>query len=129
MEVVVHSIVRDVNDVPVVILREKDGDRMLPIWVGGVEAVAISLASERKMAPRPLTHETLYRTIQGLDGKVEKVVINKLQADVFYARMIITRGNQIISIDIRPSDAMAVALLAGAPIYVDENVLKEGKLT
>ncbi len=130
VKVYVHSVITDVNyNEPVVILREVNGTRVLPIWIGPMEAAAISLALNNEMTARPLTHETLYRIVRGLGGEVEKVAITKLEHNVFFGRLIIKRGeSEIVTVDIRPSDAIAIALLANAPIFVADDVMAKGQL-
>ncbi len=130
VKVYVHSVITDVNyNEPVVILREVNGTRVLPIWIGPMEAAAISLALNNEMTARPLTHETLYRIVRGLGGEVEKVAITKLEHNVFFGRLVIKRGeDEIVTVDIRPSDAIAIALLANAPIFVVDDVMTKGQL-
>ncbi len=130
VKVYVHSVITDVNyNEPVVILREVNGTRVLPIWIGPMEAAAISLALNNEMTARPLTHETLYRIVRGLGGEVEKVAITKLEHNVFFGRLVIKRGeDEIVTVDIRPSDAIAIALLANAPIFVADDVMAKGQL-
>ncbi len=130
VKVYVHSVITDVNyNEPVVILREVNGTRVLPIWIGPMEAAAISLALNNEMTARPLTHETLYRIVRGLGGEVEKVAITKLEHNVFFGRLVIKRGeDEIVTVDIRPSDAIAIALLANAPIFVADDVMTKGQL-
>ncbi len=106
-----------------VLLKEKNGSRHLPIIVGPFEGKAISMALNGETFSRPLTHDLLYEVIKTLGAKVEKVVINDLVDGTFYARLILNREGQTYSIDARPSDAMAVALRAGAPIFASSTVM------
>ncbi len=130
VKVYVHSVITDVNySEQIVILREVNGTRVLPIWIGPMEAAAISLALNNEKSARPLTHETLYRIVKGLGGEVEKVAITKLEHNVFFGRLIIKKGeNEVLTVDIRPSDAIAIALLANAPIFVADDVMAKGQL-
>ncbi len=109
---------------PVVVLRAEDG-RILPIYIGISEAVAIHSALKNEIPPRPMTHDLLVEVIRRLDAKVEKIVIDDLVDNTFYARLILRRGDREIEIDARPSDSIAVAVRLGAPIYIDESVLDE----
>jgi len=110
---------------PVVILKEVEGSRLLPIWIGHSEASAIAFALEGIHAERPLTHDLIKRILDGLDVEVIKIVINKIVNNTFYARIILKRNSTILSIDARPSDSIAVALRTNAPIYVSESVLQQ----
>jgi len=108
----------------VVLLKEAEGDRVLPIWIGPSEAQAIAreLAGER--FPRPLTHDLLATIVEGLHAKVTRVVISDLQENTFFASLILEKDGEVISIDARPSDSIAVALRAKAPIFVNEKLLQ-----
>lgn len=108
---------------PVVILKEKNGDIRLPIWIGSAEANAISVMLEGVKVPRPLTADLLGSIIQKTGGRIDYVVINDLQNQVFYAYLMVNANWTQVEIDSRPSDAIAVALRAGAPIYVEKAVL------
>ncbi len=107
----------------VVILKEKDADRYLPIWIGPAEADAIAVRLQEVTVARPLTHDLLTNMIEQLGGAVRSVVVNDLANDTFFARIHIERDGSIIEVDSRPSDAIAVAVRTGVPIYVDERVL------
>jgi bifunctional DNase/RNase len=113
---------------PIVILRESDSETVLPIWVGVYEANAIALEIEKVATPRPMTHDLLKNLLIGLETSVRKVVVTELKDDTFYAVIWLERGGEIISIDSRPSDALALALRMDCPIYVEEEVLKTSKL-
>ena len=110
----------------VVLLKEADGDRVLPIWIGPAEAQAIAreLAGER--FPRPLTHDLLATIVEGLHAKVTRVVISDLQENTFFASLILEKDGEVISIDARPSDSIAVALRCHAPLFVADKLLTEG---
>jgi len=108
----------------IVILRELDGERILPIWIGPGEAQAIRRILADESFPRPLTHDLLHLVIEGLQGKVARIVISDLKESTFYASIIIEREGPILSIDARPSDSVALALRAKAPIFVNEELLQ-----
>ena len=127
VEVEVYEILLDESvKAPVVVLREKNGDRILPIWIGQAEAISIAYAMEEIGTERPLTHDLIKLIIDGFGAKLEKVVINDLRDNTYFARLIFKMDSTIISIDARPSDSIAIALRTKSPIYVSEKVLKEG---
>jgi uncharacterized protein len=109
----------------VVILRETGGERILPIWIGPGEAQAIRRVLADEPFPRPLTHDLLVRVVEGLKARVSRVVVSELRENTFYANVIVQAGAETLSIDSRPSDALAVALRAKAPIFVNEELLQE----
>lgn len=109
----------------VVILRELDGLRILPIWIGPAEAAAIRRLLAGEAFPRPLTHDLLQAVVEGLKAKVTRVVISELRENTFYAHVIVERDAELLSVDARPSDAIAVALRAKAPLWVNETLLQE----
>ena len=112
---------------PVVILKETDGERVLPIWIGENEAKAIALELAGKKFARPLTHDLMMAIIEGLHARVERVVISELKENTFYAVVLIQRDSEFASIDARPSDSIALALRAKAAIFVaDELLVQEG---
>lgn len=116
-----------VTNMPIVILKDKEGDRVLPIWVGVFEANSIALQIENITTPRPMTHDLLRNLISGLDGSVDRVVVNDLQDHTFYAVIHLTIKGERVSIDARPSDAIALALRTRAPIMVEESVIDQAK--
>ena len=116
-----------VNNTPIVILRDKDGHRVLPIWVGIFEANAIALQIENHSTPRPMTHDLLRNVIHDLKASVERIVICDLQEQTFYAMIYVATGGEVVAIDARPSDAIALALRTRAPIFVEESVLSSAK--
>ena len=116
-----------VTNVPIVILKDKDGDRVLPIWVGVFEANAIALQIENIATPRPMTHDLLRNVITDLDGRVDRVVISDLKENTFYAIVHLTVRGERVAIDARPSDAIALALRAHSPILVEESVIDSAK--
>ncbi|HXI29978.1 MAG TPA: bifunctional nuclease family protein [Vicinamibacterales bacterium] len=118
-----------ITNTPIVILRDKDGQKVLPIWVGIFEANAIALQIENIATPRPMTHDLLRNVIHDLRAEVKKIVVCDLQENTFYALIYLAidgRGD-LVAIDARPSDAIALALRTRAPIYVEETVIDHAK--
>jgi uncharacterized protein len=109
----------------VVILKEKEGERVLPIWIGPAEAQAIARELAGQRFPRPLTHDLLATIVEGLKAKVTRVVISDLRESTFYAHLVIEKDGEVVAIDARPSDSIAVALRCGAEVYVNEKLLNE----
>lgn len=116
-----------VTNTPIVILKDANSDTVLPIWVGIYEANAIALEIEKVSTPRPMTHDLIKNVLTGLDAHVHKVVVTELKEDTFYAVIWMEREGRVISVDSRPSDALALALRVDCPIYVDDEVLKNSK--
>jgi bifunctional DNase/RNase len=116
-----------VSNMPVVILRDKEDGLFLPIWVGLFEANAIALEMEKISTPRPMTHDLLRNVLAELGTQVERVIINDLKDNTFFARIHLTRGDTRFDIDSRPSDAIALALRSRAEIFVDHEVLEKSK--
>ena len=116
-----------VTNMPIVILRDLDGKSVLPIWVGVFEANAIALEIEKVATPRPMTHDLIKNVLMGLGGGIRKVVVSDLKEDTFYAMIWVEREGEMIAIDSRPSDALAVALRLDCPIYVEDEVLNSSK--
>ena len=116
-----------VTNMPIVILKDVGTETVLPIWVGIYEANAIALEIEKVATPRPMTHDLIKNVLVGLDANVHKVVVTELREDTFYAVIWLEREGHIISIDSRPSDALALALRVDCPIYVEDEVLKNSK--
>lgn len=126
IEVKVVKLGIDVNSkMPVIILKEKEGQKTLPIWIGLFEAQAIALALEQVKPLRPLTHDLAQLLIEKLDGKLDRVVISDVINNTFYARLFIQRDRENVEVDSRPSDAIALALRFKAPIFVDEIIWKK----
>lgn len=124
IEVFVESIrVNMANYKRVVMLKEKDATRYLPIWIGHFEADAIAIPMQKVPVSRPLTHDLLRSAIEQLGGKLEHVVIHDLADETFYARLVLAHGGQSVEVDARPSDAIALAIRADVPIYVEEKVI------
>ena len=120
----VKALIMDpIANMPVVILRDAEGTQFLPIWVGVFEANAIALQLEGIATPRPMTHDLLRNLLARIDATVEKVVITNLLENTFYAEIHIQVGGVPITVDSRPSDAIALALRAAAPVFVEEEVL------
>jgi bifunctional DNase/RNase len=129
IEMTIRGLLMDpVTNSPIVILKDVAGDTVLPIWVGVYEAHAIQLEMEKVSTPRPMTHDLIKNVLTGLDTQVHKVVVTELREDTFYAVIWLERGGEVISIDSRPSDALALALRVDCPIFVDDLVLKNSKL-
>jgi len=116
-----------ITNMPIVILKDKQGDRVLPIWVGIFEANAIALQIENIATPRPMTHDLLRNIITDLDGRVDRVVVSDLKDNTFYAIIHLTVRGERIAIDSRPSDAIALALRTRSPIMVEETVIDNAK--
>ena len=116
-----------VTNVPIVILRDKEGQKVLPIWVGIFEANAIALQIENISTPRPMTHDLLRNVIQDLKASVQKVVVCDLQDNTFFALIYVLMNGETCAIDARPSDAIALALRTSAPIFVEESVIDNAK--
>ena len=128
VEMKIRGLMMDpVTNMPIVILRDAGGDTILPIWVGIYEANAIALEIEKVTTPRPMTHDLIKNVLTGLETGVQKVVVSELKDDTFYAVIWLEKGGELISIDSRPSDALALALRLDCPIYVEEQVLKSSK--
>jgi hypothetical protein len=112
---------------PIVILKDASSSDVLPIWVGIYEANAIALEIEKVSTPRPMTHDLIKTLLTGLDAGIRKVVVSELRDDTFYAVIWIEKNGSLISIDSRPSDALALALRLDCPIFVDDSVLNSSK--
>lgn len=129
VEMKIRGLMMDpVTNMPIVILKDVAGDAVLPIWVGIYEANAIALEIEKVTTPRPMTHDLIKNLLVGLDTRVHKVVVNELREDTFFAVIWLERDGRIISVDSRPSDALALALRLDCPIFVEDEVLKSSKL-
>jgi bifunctional DNase/RNase len=129
VEMKIRGLMMDpVTNMPIVILKDVGGSSILPIWVGVYEANAIALEIEKVTTPRPMTHDLIKSLLAGLSTGMRKVVVSELKDDTFYAVIWLERDGEIISVDSRPSDALALALRLDCPIYVDESVLKSSKM-
>lgn len=109
---------------PIVILREVDGETVLPVWVGAMEAMAVSLVLNKESLPRPLTHDLLLMTLRALKASLTRVEITDLKEGVFFALLVLNSPEGRVRVDCRPSDAIALAMRAEAPIMVNEEVLR-----
>ncbi len=128
VEMKIRGLMMDpVTNMPIVVLKDITGDSVLPIWVGIYEANAIALEIEKVNTPRPMTHDLIKILLTGLDTSIRKVVVSELRDDTFYALIWLERDGSLISVDSRPSDALALALRHDCPIYVDERVLQTSK--
>jgi bifunctional DNase/RNase len=116
-----------VTNMPIVILKDVNGASVLPIWVGMYEANAIALEIEKISTPRPMTHDLIKSLLLGLNTGLRKVVVSELKDDTFYAVIWLDREGELITVDSRPSDALALALRLDCPIYVEDSVLKTSK--
>ena len=126
IETVVESIrVSLVTQHRVVILKEVDGERHLPIWIGSYEAEAIAMELQGVSASRPLPYDLMRTIIEDMGGSVERITVTDLSDDVFYARIILSQNGREIEVDSRPSDAIALAVRARVPILVDESVMEK----
>ncbi len=129
VEMKIRGLMMDpVTNVPIVILKETTSDAVLPIWVGSYEANAIALEIEKTIVPRPMTHDLLKNVLLGFDAEVRRVVVTELRDDTFYAVIWLERQGKLMSIDSRPSDALALALRMDCPIFVDQEVLAKAKV-
>ncbi len=129
VEVRVQSLGLDkMSNTPVVILQELSGERVLPIWIGPGEASAIAMQLADMRFSRPLTHDLLVSVMGGLGGALQKVIITRVEKNTYYAEMIVRRNGEIISVDARPSDSIAVALRMEARIFADDDLLNEAAL-
>ena len=128
VEMKIRGLMMDpVSNMPIVLLKDVGSDTVLPIWVGVYEANAIALEIEKVNTPRPMTHDLIKNVLTGLDALVHKVVVTELKDDTFYAVIWLEREGRVISIDSRPSDALALALRMDCPIFVEDEVLKHSK--
>ena len=129
VEMKIRGLMMDpVTNMPIVVLKDVQGQAILPIWVGAYEANAIALEIEKVQTPRPMTHDLLKNVFLGLDVSVQKIVVNDLRDDTFFALIWVERDGELMSIDSRPSDALALALRLDCPIFVEDQVLKNSKM-
>ena len=130
VEMKIRGLMMDpVTNMPIVILKDVGSNTVLPIWVGVYEANAIALEIEKGSTPRPMTHDLIKSLLLGLHTGIRKVVVNELKEDTFYALIWLERDGEMISVDSRPSDALALALRLDCPIFVEDAVLKSSKAT
>jgi bifunctional DNase/RNase len=117
----------DANDLPVVLLEERDGSRWVAIWIGTAEAESIAMSIESIASPRPNTHDLARSLIDGLRGEVERVVVTDLRGGTYYATLALRTGRRHVEIDARPSDAIAIALRTDAPIFVRDHLFERAE--
>jgi bifunctional DNase/RNase len=115
------------SNLPIIILRDEDDKRSLPIWIGIYEANAIALELEKIETPRPMTHDLIKNILETIEARVLKVMVTDLKENTFYAVLHLQAGGTEYTVDSRPSDAIALALRVGAPIYVEEDVVRKAK--
>ncbi|NLF25503.1 MAG: bifunctional nuclease family protein [Deltaproteobacteria bacterium] len=128
IEMFVAGLVLDPNtQAPVVVLKDEGGTVHIPIWIGIAEATSIASAIKQLPMARPLTHDLMYDIFQQMSVKVERVVVTELKDSTYYAELILSIGDRAVILDSRPSDAIAVALRASAPIFVAEKVIEQAK--
>lgn len=129
IEMFVGGLVLDPStQAPVIVLKDESGDISLPIWIGIAEATSIASAIKQLNMARPLTHDLMYDIFLQLDVNVERVVITELKDSTYYAELILSVGDKALILDSRPSDAIAVALRASAPIFVTQQVLDHAQV-
>ena len=130
VEMKIRGLMMDpVTNMPIVVLKDVGGNSILPIWVGIYEANAIALEIEKVSTPRPMTHDLIKTLLLGLGTGMRKVVVSELKVDTFYAVIWLEKEGELISVDSRPSDALALALRLDCPIFVDDAVLKNSKMS
>ena len=124
VEMKIRGLMMDpVTNMPIVVLKDVQGQAILPIWVGVYEANAIALEIEKVQTPRPMTHDLLQKVIESTGGQLEKVVINDLRAETWFAQLVIKNGGKTVEVDARPSDAMAIAVRTNAPVFINPDAL------
>lgn len=130
IEVRIRGLMMDpTTSMPIVVLKDIASDAVMPIWVGIFEANAIALEIEKTAAMRPMTHDLTRNLIHHLNARLERVVITELKDDTFYSVLWLKQGDEPVAVDARPSDAIALALRADCPIFVDEKVMETAKLS
>ena len=129
LEMKVHSVAVDpFSNVPIVMLKDLDENRTLPIWIGILEANSITAHLESKISSRPMTHDVLNEIIVKSDLEVLRIEVTDLKSNVYYASIIVSSGDKTFKVDSRPSDAIAIALRTGAPILVEEKVIERSQI-
>jgi len=130
VEVRIRGLMMDpVTNMPMIVLKDTASDAVLPIWVGIFEANAIAMEIEKSSVPRPMTHDLLRNAIRALDAEITKVVVSALKEDTFYAIIWLDRKGETLTLDARPSDALALALRADCPIFVARAVMEHARLS
>lgn len=120
---VAHLGLDQTTNSPVVLLREKGGERVLPIWIGPTEASAIAMEMQGVKAQRPMTHDLLKQVLVGLGGELRRVTITNVRDNTYFAELLIRRDEQVVQVDARPSDSIALALRLHAPIFTSDDLL------
>ena len=129
IEVRIRGLMMDpATNMPIVVLKDVSSDTVMPIWVGIFEANAIAIEIEKVAAPRPMTHDLARNLMRHMKGELEKIVITELRDDTFFAMLWIRQDGELMTLDARPSDAIALALRADCPIFVSEQVMQSAKL-
>ncbi|MEO8294981.1 MAG: bifunctional nuclease family protein [Gemmatimonadota bacterium] len=123
--VVAHLGLDRASNSPVVILREKDGERVLPIWIGPAEASAIAMEMQGVKAQRPMTHDLLKQVIVGLGAELRRVTIRDVKENTYFAELLMSREDHVFQLDARPSDSIALALRLHSPIFASEQLLDQ----
>jgi bifunctional DNase/RNase len=113
---------------PIVLLRERSGERYLPIWIGAAEAAAIALSLQGVVTPRPMTHDLLKTILDDLSVEVQRIIVTELRDSTFYASIQMQKGNDALEVSSRPSDAIALAVRMSVPIFANEDVLEEAAI-
>lgn len=128
VEVRIRGLMMDpVTNMPMIVLKDVNGDGVLPIWVGIFEANAIALEIEKSATPRPMTHDLLRNTLRAFEAEVTRVVVSELRDDTFYAVIWLQRNGETLTLDARPSDALALAMRADCPMYVSRAVMDSAR--
>lgn len=128
VEVRIRGLMMDpVTNMPMIVLKDVAGDGVLPIWVGIFEANAIALEIEKSATPRPMTHDLLRNALRAFDAEVKRVVVSDLKDDTFFAVIWMERNGETLTLDARPSDALALAMRADCPIYVNRSVMDNAR--
>lgn len=129
IEVRIRGLMMDpASNMPIIVLKDIASDTVMPIWVGIFEANAIAIEIEKMAAPRPMTHDLTRNLIRHLNAQLERIVITEIKDETFFAVLWLRQGEDSLAIDARPSDAIALALRADCPIFVDERVMQTAKL-
>jgi bifunctional DNase/RNase len=129
IEVRIRGLMMDpATNMPIVVLKDVGSETVMPIWVGIFEANAIAIEIEKMAAPRPMTHDLTRNLIRHMNGELERIVITELRDDTFFAVLWLRQEGELMTIDARPSDAIALALRADCPIFVSEAVMQSAKL-
>jgi bifunctional DNase/RNase len=129
IEVRIRGLMMDPStNMPIVVLKDVGSDTVMPIWVGIFEANAIAIEIEKVAAPRPMTHDLTRNLMRHMNSQLERVVITELRDDTFFAVLWVRHDGELMTVDARPSDAIALALRSDCPIYVSEQVLQSAKL-